>query len=145
VTLKADSVSFAGEASNGEASNIRLSTHHKEEGAGAAGNLLIKAGNISFADGAYIRSETYGRGKGGEVTLKADSASFIYGANIKSATYGRGNGGTIIIEAAGTVTLSGLDSKGQARQRSYGCHCRGYDRHIRDHRMAEGREGRPLP
>ena len=56
---------FAGEASDGEASNIRLSTHYKEEGAGAAGNLLIKAGNISFADGAYIRSETYGRGKGG--------------------------------------------------------------------------------
>ncbi len=81
VTLRASDVNFAGEASNADSSRIQLSTIYKDEKAGTGGDLLIDAGNIYFADGAYINSNTYGTGNGGGVTLKASEEIHLTGEN----------------------------------------------------------------
>ncbi len=116
VTLKADSVSFDGEATDGLASSVRMVTWHEGEGAGDAGTLLIDAKDIAFTDGAYVYSTTWGKGRGGDVTLKADSVSFAgesslegyggydgYASDIYMRTEyegeGAGDAGTLLIEA----------------------------------------------
>jgi filamentous hemagglutinin family protein len=84
VTLKAaETVSFAGRNGNSGASLIETETLDPEEGAGDAGKLSIDANNISFADGAYINSGTYGTGKGGEVTLNAAETIMLSGISSK--------------------------------------------------------------
>jgi|GEM_PF-330458 len=131
VTLSAsDSVSFAGEDSGGQGSRIYMTTEFEGEGAGDAGRLEIKARNISFADGAFVNSTTYGKGKGGEVSLSAsDSVSFAGedseadGSGIYMTTRfegeGAGDGGTLLIDAKdisftdGAYVDSGTEGKGR--------------------------------
>ncbi|MCP4107030.1 MAG: CHAT domain-containing protein, partial [Desulfobacteraceae bacterium] len=111
VTLKAsDTVLFAGERSNKEASRIRIGTKSESEGAGDAGTLHIEAGDISFTGGAYINATTYGKGKGGVVTLEASDTVLFAGETsngngsmiqmtTSSESEEAGNAGTLHIEA----------------------------------------------
>ncbi|OQY59882.1 MAG: hypothetical protein B6245_04235, partial [Desulfobacteraceae bacterium 4572_88] len=116
VTLRADSVSFAGEDSEADGSRINMTTKFEGEGAGDGGTLLIEAKDISFTDGAYIDSGTYGRGRGGEVTLRAEETVMVAGASTEgnpsriyagseSIAPDAGDGGSITVSAR-TISLS---------------------------------------
>ncbi len=110
VMLRADSVSFTGESSEADGSKIYMRTEYAGEGAGDAGTLLIDAKDISFTDGAYIDSGTYGRGRGGEMTLRAEETVTVAGADTEgnpsriyagseSTAPDAGDGGKITVSA----------------------------------------------
>jgi large exoprotein involved in heme utilization and adhesion len=114
--LKAsDTVVFKGKSSNGVSSRIGLITLYKS---GDGGTLLIEANNISFADGAFIDSSTFGKGKGGSVVLKAsdtvtfeEKSSNKFGSGIFLQTLSEdedaGDGGTLLIEANNILLTDG--------------------------------------
>ncbi|MCP4213495.1 MAG: hypothetical protein GY765_02510, partial [bacterium] len=110
-----EAVSFTGERSTGYGSMIQSSTLHGLEGSGA-GNLLIEAKNISFADGAYINSKTAGNGNGGLTTLRASETVLFAGesslgsaSNISIDTTSKyeGNAGNLNIEAGNIIFTEG--------------------------------------
>ncbi|MDM8550075.1 hypothetical protein QUF72_08365, partial [Desulfobacterales bacterium HSG2] len=116
VTLRADSVSFAGENSDADGSYIYMRSEYAGEGAGDGGSLLIEAKDISFTGGTYINSGAEGRGMGGEVTLRAEEAITVAGASTegepshiyagtKSTAPNAGDGGSITVSAR-TISLS---------------------------------------
>ncbi|MCP4109346.1 MAG: hypothetical protein GY749_28120 [Desulfobacteraceae bacterium] len=119
VILKAaDSVTFTGEGHDGEYSGVKVASDYKGEDAGDAGNLLIRAKDISFISGASVNSTTYGKGRGGEVVLRADGTvsfsgegSAREGSNIQVASeyreQGAGDAGTLIIQAENISLANG--------------------------------------
>jgi large exoprotein involved in heme utilization and adhesion len=123
-TLKAqDSVTLEGKSIAGFPNSIQLETGQYS---GNAGNLLIEANDISFLDGAYITSSTYGQGPGGTAELKAKDSVLFQGENSKgyasaikvasiSENYGAGEAGNILIEAKNISFLDGawLDSSSE--------------------------------
>ncbi len=82
VTLKASQVTFKGESSKADGSDIYMIA----TGDGDGGDLLIEAKNISFTDGSYITTTTYGKGNGGNVTLKGYELVSFVGEGTKKAT-----------------------------------------------------------
>jgi len=113
VSLKAsESVLFSGEDSNAEVSRILVNTQYRESGAGDAGKLTIEAENISFMNGAYIDSSTYGKGKGGDITLKASESVSFAGENSKGEkSSGIGINALCIEEGAGDAGKLTIDAK----------------------------------
>jgi filamentous hemagglutinin family protein len=110
VTLNAfESVLFDGEGGN-NSSQIYLGTEYEGEGGGDGGSLEIRAKNITFTDGAWINSATFGTGLGGTVALNARESVSFAGEGTKensSRIYmgteykgeGGGNGGGLEIQA----------------------------------------------
>ncbi|MDM8567794.1 hypothetical protein QUF74_19370, partial [Candidatus Halobeggiatoa sp. HSG11] len=62
--------------------------------------LLIEANNISFTDGVFINSTTYGKGKGGTVTLHANN-------QLKLTGVAKDGDGSRIYASAGTNSTGG--------------------------------------
>jgi filamentous hemagglutinin family protein len=89
--------------------NIIGGTYHDQAGAGKAGNLDIKARNISVKEVGRIGSDTYGMGNGGKVTLEASEEISVSGnsslkdstisANTYSIQEGAGEAGSLDIKA----------------------------------------------
>jgi filamentous hemagglutinin family protein len=105
VTLKASDVTFQGESSKADGSDIYMIA----TGDGDGGDLLIEAQNISFKDGSYITTSTKGNGNGGNVTLKGYELVSFVGEGTEKATRivattnsksdNAGDAGDILIEA----------------------------------------------
>ncbi len=113
MTLKGyELVSFVGEGTE-KATRIVATTNSKSDNAGDAGDILIQAQNISFTDGSYITTSTYGNGKGGNVTLKASEVTFqgesskADSSNIDMNATGKGNAGKLLIEANNILFTDG--------------------------------------
>ncbi|EDN70841.1 filamentous haemagglutinin-like protein [Beggiatoa sp. PS] len=91
-------------------SYLYVATDTEMNNAGNAGTLLIEAKDISFTEGSFITSSTWGPGQGGNVTLKAtESVNFSgedgYGnvtaiiVNTFDKSQNAGDAGTLLIEA----------------------------------------------
>ena len=115
-----NNIEFFGEAGDGIGSIILLSTSNKSNGAGNAGELSIKANNVTFINGAYIDSNTTGTGKGGEIDIVVNDSVFFEGessdgneSSIKISTEHEGNAGNLYIQSNNMEFLNGayLDSK----------------------------------
>ena len=119
ITLKAaESILFSGYGSISLPSGIGIGT---EKGGGDAGKLLIDAKNISFNNGAFINSSTYGTGKGGEVSLKAVESVSFTGEGGKAETggifintSGAGDAGKLTIDAKNIFFSDGTAIKSNA-------------------------------
>ncbi len=101
-----DSLRAFGANSEQESVIITTETSGMNENAGDAGSIMIVSGNISFADGAVISSNTRGNGKGGEISLKADDSVSFVGkrsegiiTGIDLASEDSGDAGSLILEA----------------------------------------------
>ena len=65
----------------------------RAENDGNAGNLLIRAKDISFRDGTYISQNIDGKGSGGDIVLKADESLTFSGHNHIENPRGYGSSG----------------------------------------------------
>ncbi|MBF0100915.1 MAG: filamentous hemagglutinin N-terminal domain-containing protein, partial [Desulfobacterales bacterium] len=101
ITLDAeDNLNIVGLSSDLHSSEILVQTFGTMKNAGNAGNLTINAGkDITFNDGGWISSYTYGLGNGGQVNIKAgESITFLgeidgYPSSIYAAAHETSNGG----------------------------------------------------
>jgi filamentous hemagglutinin family protein len=95
-----------------------------DDNLGDAGQISLKAKNISFQNGAGISASTYGGGKGGDVTLKASESVYFRGETMNGDTgfvavstfsnrSGAGDAGYLSIEAQNILFTEGnsIDSK----------------------------------
>ncbi|MDM8515914.1 CHAT domain-containing protein [Desulfobacterales bacterium HSG16] len=78
------SVTFSGHNQSGSGSNIS-SFSEGEEYSGDAGDIVIDSGNLSFEDGAWIASSTYGTGQGGNVIIKSSGNVSFSGSDKSGA------------------------------------------------------------
>ncbi|QDL07182.1 hypothetical protein DP113_03960 [Brasilonema octagenarum UFV-E1] len=89
-------------------------------GQGNAGNIVITAGEISFAGIATDGEDNYpsgvfstvrdtGRGNGGEIRISADKLSLTDGARLSASTSGQGNAGKVKLEIRNGVTIAGVN------------------------------------
>ncbi len=107
VTVRAGSVRFSSRDAD-YPSKIYTSTFSTEEYAGDAGNIFVKADDISFSDSGGITASTLGPGNAGTITLEAGRLDLDTGAAISSASESEGQGGNagkVIIRAEDSVSL----------------------------------------
>ncbi|WP_207682789.1 filamentous hemagglutinin N-terminal domain-containing protein [Desulfonema magnum] len=100
---------FSGENSATDISRIHVWANDKDKDAGDSGKLLIEANDISFTNGAYVSTNSFGYGRGGDITFKAaESVTFSKEAILNSkrwpcyisiAAIGAGDAGNLSIEA----------------------------------------------
>jgi filamentous hemagglutinin family protein len=102
ISVNADVLNASGKEGEG---GIWANSYGEESGAGDAGTVDIRAGEINLTQSAQISSETWGAGKGGTISVTADvlNASGIedgYPSGIFAGSYyGTGDGGTVDIQA----------------------------------------------
>ena len=86
-------------------------------GIGNAGNITIKARNISFLNGSQISNSNIGEGNIGDTTLNATgNITLLDGSQINNTNQGQGNIGNITLNAGGEVTLDSTDNESQRSQ-----------------------------
>lgn len=83
----------------------------------AAGELNIRAANLTLADGARLNVATFGDGAAGNIFLDVGNLNLTSGGNILAGALfdshlspGSGNGGNIVVNATGGVNISGAGS-----------------------------------
>ncbi|MDM8552884.1 filamentous hemagglutinin N-terminal domain-containing protein [Desulfobacterales bacterium HSG2] len=103
VTILAESVRFSSETEF--SSKVHASTTSTEAYAGDAGNIFIKADDISFSDTGGITVSTHGPGNAGTIMLEAGRLDLDTGAEISSASNSEGQGGN-----AGEIGIRAEDS-----------------------------------
>jgi filamentous hemagglutinin family protein len=104
----AESVKLVGADSRGHPSSILTGTLYEEADGGDAGDILIKAKNISIADSGWFGAASFGTGKGGDIILRAKETVSLYGISeivggwatiLYTETFSEGHAGQILIEA----------------------------------------------
>ncbi|MDM8565656.1 filamentous hemagglutinin N-terminal domain-containing protein [Candidatus Halobeggiatoa sp. HSG11] len=119
-----ETVELSGENINGLSSRISIWTESKQDDAGDAGTLSIKAKNM-YLDGSDITTWTTGKGNAGDVTIKVEETLQIGGDNpatngssrIYSSPFSSsagGNGGSIQVEAQNVLIMDGSYISGTA-------------------------------
>jgi hypothetical protein len=119
-----ETVEFSGENIDGSPSRISIWTESKQEGAGDAGILSIKAKNM-YLDGSDITTWTSGKGNAGDITIRVeetlqlggDSPASNEGSRIYSSPFSTstgGNGGSILVEAKDILIMDGSYISGTA-------------------------------
>ncbi len=85
-------------------------------GQGKAGNIQIQARETVLLDRGYAIStlERSGVGSGGDIDITARSLSLLNGSQLTAITAGEGDAGNIRIATLDSVTLSGVNSFGEA-------------------------------
>ena len=73
-----------------------LFTNTERDGRGE-GNILLRANEVTLADGARIDASTQGTGDGGSISLEAESFTIQRGATLSTATSASGDAGRIDI------------------------------------------------
>jgi len=93
---------------SGDNQGISVIGAQTEEVGGNAGNITLKARDITLKDGAQISTASIGSGKAGEINLEARQLSLVgKGAQINSNTYGTGQGGNIYANITQHIIISG--------------------------------------
>jgi len=119
-----ETVEFSGENINGSSSRISQWTESKQEGAGDAGILSIKAKNM-YLDGSDVTTWTTGKGNAGDITIRVEETLQLGGDNPASngssriysspfSTSTGGNSGSILIEAKDILITDGSYISGTA-------------------------------
>ncbi|MDZ7960296.1 MAG: filamentous hemagglutinin N-terminal domain-containing protein [Aulosira sp. DedQUE10] len=89
-------------------------------GAGAGGNLIVKASQIELIgrstsgtnpSGFFTRSDS--TGKAGDLTINTSGLRVLGGANISSETRGSGNGGSLKVNATDVIQVTGRFNNGR--------------------------------
>lgn len=78
-TIEISGANPHGENEDGFASGIYARSSGKEETSGNAGDISVKTGSLSLADGAWITGSVSGGGQGGRIDIAVDSAVRICG------------------------------------------------------------------
>lgn len=104
VTVLAESVRFSSEDAD-YPSRVYTSTFSTEAYAGDAGNIFIRADDISFNDNGGITASTHGPGNAGTITLETGRLSLDTDASVSSASESEGRGGN-----AGAIDIRAEDS-----------------------------------
>lgn len=81
-------------------------------GPSEAGNIRISAGqgNVSLAGASSISNSTAGSGDAGDINIRARDLSLSDGAQITAFTEGTGNSGNIRVRTSDAVRIVGVDS-----------------------------------
>ncbi|MCP4106735.1 MAG: CHAT domain-containing protein [Desulfobacteraceae bacterium] len=121
VEIYAESAHFSGTDGNGAPSKIYTDTLSAEYDS-KAGDIIIKAKNISFRDGSGVTASTEGKGQGGSVTV-SDADSIIItgtnpgGKNENSGIFARSEGSGENTGSAGEIHITAsnltLSEKGE--------------------------------
>jgi filamentous hemagglutinin family protein len=92
---------------------LGINTTAERDNGGKAGNIFIRAGDLSIVAGGYISSDTFGKGGGGDVTVTANSllidgsGSDLFTGISADALAGTGNGGDLAVTVDGLFTIKG--------------------------------------
>jgi filamentous hemagglutinin family protein len=78
-------------------------------GSGAAGNVSIRAPQLTLSNGAVIDATTMNREVGGDIALDLQQLNLLGGAQILTTSKSRGRAGTIFLTATEGVRISGID------------------------------------
>jgi len=81
----------------------------QQGGVGSAGDVTIKANNLSVSRGAVLSSSTSGQGNAGSVTINANNAKLTEGGEINSFTATGGLAGNITLNIHNNLTIDGLN------------------------------------
>ncbi|MDM8566822.1 filamentous hemagglutinin N-terminal domain-containing protein [Candidatus Halobeggiatoa sp. HSG11] len=119
-----ENVELSGENIEGSHTRISQWTASKDEGAGDAGTLSIKAKNLSI-DGSDVTTWTSGKGNAGDIIVQVEEKLYIGGDNPSSNEGSRlysspfssstgGNSGSILIEAKDISIMDGSYISGTA-------------------------------
>ncbi len=76
-------------------------------GAGATGDMVIDAGDLTVAGGALIMGSTFGFGEGGRITIRVRDALTVTGSGIFASGSGMGAAGDLMIEATELTLTEG--------------------------------------
>ncbi|MBC8017815.1 MAG: filamentous hemagglutinin N-terminal domain-containing protein [Verrucomicrobia bacterium] len=107
--IKADTQGIgSGGAIDISAANIGLSGSGTEINAlsantGNAGNIGLKAGVLTLADGSSVTTQAKGDGAGGAITVTADALALSGAGQITSSASGAGNAGKIAVTLTGDL------------------------------------------
>jgi filamentous hemagglutinin family protein len=79
------------------------------EGAGNAGDIVIRTGTLDMVNAATIFAAAYGSGTAGLVDIQAHTVNLLRAAIITAGTFGSGNGGNVKM-VADTIRINGQDT-----------------------------------
>ena len=119
-----ETIELSGKNVNGLSSRISYWTESKQEGAGDAGTLSIKAKNM-YLDGSDVTTWTTGKGNAGDITIRVEETLQLGGDNPASNESSRiysspfststgGNSGSILVEAKDILIMDGSYISGTA-------------------------------
>lgn len=121
INLKAsEAIIFTGTGGSAENASKLKAYAHMDSNGGQAGNVILEAGEILLADGAYINASTFSSGDAGTITLRATGRITLTGARgegwgtwVGSGSHARkeeakaGKGGSVFVQAKELVIREG--------------------------------------
>jgi filamentous hemagglutinin family protein len=92
----------------GDFQDINLSQQASVNASGeGGGDIQVRGGKVTLAQGANIVSDTFGNVDGGDIIIGAERFRVESGAFVGAATFGNGTGGNIAVRAKESVEMSG--------------------------------------
>lgn len=89
--------------------DINLSQQASVNASGeGGGNIRVRGGLVTLAQGANIVSDTFGNVDGGNILIRAKQFRVVSGSFVGAATFGNGAGGNIAVRAQESMEMSGL-------------------------------------
>lgn len=102
VTVNADIVHVDGGGNAGVASGISTDSG----GAGKAGNISVRARELTVSNEGMVSSSALGSGAGGEIRVDADTLTLTRSGGIYTVAGDSGNAGRIDLAVAGALTIT---------------------------------------
>jgi subtilisin-like proprotein convertase family protein len=102
-----EGIQLTGTSVDGVPSGIVARALGQDEGAGAAGTIVVDASTLTLTDGARISNGTDGPGQGGTVRVTAESLTLAEQATLATETRGEGAGGNIQVRSEALTIVKG--------------------------------------
>ncbi|MDM3843956.1 MAG: hypothetical protein PT116_02670, partial [Aphanizomenon gracile PMC638.10] len=108
ITINAGDINIKGRYSHNN-SSFSSQINTGTLGIGNAGDIDIKASNITIDDQGFLSSLVYegGEGKGGNIKIETSNLTLENGGTIITSTFGQGSAGYIKINARDSINISG--------------------------------------
>lgn len=86
---------------------------------GNAGDITVRTGALSIAEGAIISAQTFNSGSGGDIAIFANSFEALNGGQVLTTTSNNGDSGSIELNVTDSILLSGSDPTFTQRQAEF--------------------------
>ena len=116
ITIQASNhIALSGTLSNGDSVGVFSRAVGADVGAGSGGNISLTAGQlVDISNGAAVSASSTGPGNAGNILVKANDITITGGGTITAASTGAGNAGTVTIQGinspANSFSIDGAGS-----------------------------------